>query len=409
MRSWKAVTVTSATKAYWIIGAMIATIITARFLGPAGRGIIAAATSWVALFVTFGHLSLSHVIVYLLGPNDRERNLPRVAGSVLAVTAVMAMIGWVVAAAMGLFTRGAIFQHIPLPALVVAFAGLPLLLWMENGNSLLIVIGDLNRLNIAQAAGTTAGILLVALAVGVMKRGVTAALAATFISYVIVDGLGLMRVVRAARPLTVARDVVGELLGGGARLHLSAVGAVLYTHVGVVLLNQFRPVAEAGYFQLAMQLTTAMQVVPMAVTIVAYSHVARDGADGAWPEHRRLIAQTMIYAAIAAAGAYLLAPWIVPLLAGRSFAAAVPVFRIIVFSVFGMSLATVIAPQWVARGYFLRVAALSLGAGAVAVAGNVLLIPRYGMIACAWMMVISYSLNMIGNLIFAWWIETRAR
>src|SRR5437762_13794315 len=91
---------------------MIITIITARFLGPQGRGVIAAATSWVALFVTFGHLSLQHVIVYLLGPADRERNLPRVAGSVLFITAMTAILGWAVAAAMALVTRGAMFQHI---------------------------------------------------------------------------------------------------------------------------------------------------------------------------------------------------------------------------------------------------------------------------------------------------------
>jgi O-antigen/teichoic acid export membrane protein len=409
MRSWKAITLTSITKAYWIIGAMIATVITARFLGPQGRGVIAAATSWVALFVTFGHLSLQHVIVYLLGPRDRERNLPVVAGSVLVVTAATALLGWAVAATMGLVTHGAVFQHIPMRALLVGFAGLPLLLWMENGNSLLIVLGDLRRLNVAQIAGTTTGILLVALAVGVARRGVTAALAAALVSYVVVDGLGLARVVREARPLSVSKTIVRQLLGGGARLHLAAVGTVLFTHVGVVLLNQFRPVAEAGYFQLALQLTTAMQVVPMAVAIVAYSHVARDGADGAWPEHRRLIAQTMIYSAVAAVAAYLLAPLIVPLLAGRGFAPSVPLFRILVLSVFGMSLGTVIAPQWVARGYFLRVAALSLGAGAVSVAGNLLLIPRYGMYACAWLTVISYSLHMLGNIAFVWWIETRTR
>src|SRR5262245_30593611 len=156
MRSWKAVTLTTAAKAYWIIGAMISTVITARFLGPQGRGIIAAATSWVALFVTFGHLSLQHVIVFLLGSADRERNLPRVAGSVMVVTAGTAVIGWAVAATMALSTHGAVFNHLPLPALLVAFAGLPLLLWMENGNSLLIVLGDLRRLNVAQIAGTTA-------------------------------------------------------------------------------------------------------------------------------------------------------------------------------------------------------------------------------------------------------------
>jgi O-antigen/teichoic acid export membrane protein len=408
MRSLKAVTLTSAAKAYWMIGSMVATIITARFLGVQGRGMIAAATSWVALFVTFGHLSLSHVIVYLLGPAERERNLPRVAGSVLAITAVTALLGWIIAAGMALATGGAVFRHIPLPALIVAFAGLPLLLWMENGNSLLVVIGDLRRLNIAQVIGTTTSIVLVAVAVGVMKRGVTAALAAVLVSYVVVDGIGLARVMRAARPLSVSREVVRALLGGGAKLHPGAIGTMLVTHASVVLLNQFRPVAEAGCFQLAMQLATAMLVVPMAVAIVAYAHVARDGADGAWPEHRRLVLQTTIYAAAAAVTGYVLAPVVVPLLAGRAFLPAVPLFRILTLSVFGASLALVMAPQWVARGYFLRVTALSVGTGAIGIAGNVLLIPRYGMTACAWMMVSSYTLLMLGNAAFVWWIETRA-
>src|SRR5213080_2155929 len=98
LRSWTAITLPTATKAYWIVGAMIGTVITARFLGPQGRGVIAAATSWVALFVTFGHFSLANVIVYLLGGNERARLLPVVAGSVLALTAAMTLLGWIVAA-----------------------------------------------------------------------------------------------------------------------------------------------------------------------------------------------------------------------------------------------------------------------------------------------------------------------
>src|SRR5215218_4129323 len=177
MRSWKAVTLTSAAKAYWIFGAMIATIITARVLGPQGRGVIAAATSWVALFVTFGHLSLAHVIVYVLGPRDRAEALPAVAGSLLAIIAATTLAGWTIAAVMYAATGGGAFEHIPLAALLVAFAGFPLLLWIENGSSLLVVMGDLRGLNAAQIAGTTVGIVLVALVVLVARRGVTAALA----------------------------------------------------------------------------------------------------------------------------------------------------------------------------------------------------------------------------------------
>ncbi|HWW62684.1 MAG TPA: oligosaccharide flippase family protein [Thermoanaerobaculia bacterium] len=400
-------TLTSTTKAYWILGAMVTTILTARFLGPQGRGIIAAATSSVAMFVTFGHLSLSQVLVYVAGRGERERVLPVITGSLLAITAATTLVAWAICAALYIVTEGRAFQHIAPPLLVLAFASLPFLLWLENGNSLLIVLGDLKRLNVAQLAGTTTAILLVTLAVGVLKGGVAAALTATLVSSIIVVALGLARVLRDARPLAISQHTIRELLGGGMRLHLAAIGTFFFTHAGVLMLNQFRPVAEAGYFQLAMQLTTAMQVVPMAVAVVAYSLVARDGADAAWPEHRRLVLQTMLYASVAAIGSYFVAPVIVPLLAGHNFAPAVPLFRILTLSVFGMSLATVMAPQWIARGFFLRAAALSLVAALVGVTGNVLLIPRYGMRACAWVMVASYGVHLVNNAAFAWWIERR--
>ncbi|HEX7190043.1 MAG TPA: polysaccharide biosynthesis C-terminal domain-containing protein [Thermoanaerobaculia bacterium] len=409
MRLWKAVTLTSGTKAYWMIGGMVAMIITARFLGPQGRGVIAAASSWVALFVTFGHFSLSNVIVYLLAGEDRERLLSTVTGSVLALTAVTTLLGWAIAAVMYLATHGRIFQHIPPLVLAIAFAGLPFLLWMENGNSLLIILGDLKRLNIAQAVGTTMGILLVTIMVGVLKGGVAAAVTATLISYFFVIGIGLQRIIASSRPLKVSRVILRQLVGGGVRLHLAAVSTFFFTNIAVILLNQFRPVAEAGFFQLTMQLTLAMQVVPMAIAIVAYSIVTRDGPDGAWREHRTLILQTLLYSAVAAVVAYVAAPIAIPLLAGRAFLPAVPLFRVVALSIFGMGLTAVMAPQWVARGYFLRVAMISVFSALVGVVGNYVLIPRYGMAAAAWVMVASYTIHFVANAAFAVWIERRAR
>jgi O-antigen/teichoic acid export membrane protein len=408
MRPWKAATLTSGTKAYWIAGATIATVITARYLGPEGRGVIAAATSWVAMFVTFGHLSLANVTMYLAGRDGRSR-LPVLAGSLAATAAAITLLAWTIGATLYVATNGRVFAHIPVPALLVAFAALPLLLWMEYGNALLMVIGDLRRLNLAQAAGTTAGIVLVALAVAVLGRGAAAALAATLVSYAIVAGIGLARVRRETGPFAVSRATVRDLLQGGVRLHLSAIGTFFFTHAAVILLNAYRPLVEVGFFQLAMQLTAALQVVPMSVAVVAYSLVARDGADGAWAEHRRLIQQTMLYAAAAAGAMCLTAPFLVVLLAGPGFAPAVPIVRVLSLSVFGMSLATVMAPQWVARGYFLQPSMLSLAGMTVGLAGNGFFIPRYGMLAAAWVMVASYGVHFAGNAAFAWWIERRRR
>src|SRR5205814_2768954 len=100
------------------------------------------------------------------------------AGSVMAITAAVTLLAWAIVAALHLAAGGALFAHIPPAVLLVAFAGLPCLLWMEYASSLLIAAGDLDRLNLAQIAGTTTAIVLVVVAVAVLKRGPAAALAA---------------------------------------------------------------------------------------------------------------------------------------------------------------------------------------------------------------------------------------
>lgn len=410
MPSIAAAAVTSAAKAYWIAGAMIATIVTARYLGAEGRGIIAAATSWVSLFVTVGHLSLASMVVFLVGREggaEGRARLPAIAGSVIALNLATTLLGWIVVAGVAFWTDGRAFAHIPAALLIVAFAGLPFLLFQETGNALLTAMGDIRRLNVAQVAGTTCGIVLVVVTVALMHGGVIAALSSTLGSYVVVCAIAIVRVYAECRSLTISRPLIGELLRGGARLHLGAVSTFFFTHASIILLNQFRPVPEVGYFQLAMQLTVAVQIVPMAVATVALSLVARDGAEGAWPEHRRLVRHTMIYAAVAAVLLFVAAPWIVVLLAGAPFASAVPMVRILTLSIFGSGLSTVMGPQWIARGYFMPPSALSVAACVLGLAANWLLIPTYGMYACAWVMVASYGIHLVGNGAFAWWIESR--
>jgi O-antigen/teichoic acid export membrane protein len=226
-------------------------------------------------------------------------------------------------------------------------------------------------------------------------------------SYAIAMAVGLPRIIAAGMPV-VSMSVIRQLLHSSLRLHVSAVGTFFYTNAAVILLNHFRPVKEVAYFQLAMQLAVGLQLVPMAMGLVSYSVIARDGADGAWPTHRRLAGHTMILAAATAAGTALAAPWIVKWLAGPAFQPAVPIVRILTLSVLGASLATVMTPQWITRGFFVQASALSLVAVGVGATGNWIFIPRYGMTAAAWTMVASYGVHLAGNAALVWWIERQA-
>ena len=397
---------TSLTRMYWMAGATIATMVTARCLGPDGRGVIAATTSWLFMLFTFGHLSLAHVVMYVAGGSARSQ-LPAVVGVLLAVTAAIAAIAWFVVLALYVLAHQLLFEHIPLSALLVVLAALPCLIWMEYANSLLIVAGDVHRLNVAQITGTTTTIVVVVVGVAVLKGGVVVALFANLAGYLVTIAVGMPVILAAAGTIRVARPVAVRLLREGARLHVGAVGTFFLTYASVILLNHWRPLPEVGWYQLALQLTIALQVVPMAMTTVAYSLVSRDGPDQAWAAHRRLVGQTMAYAVVAALGVLIGAPLAVRLVGGPGFEPAVAIARILGLSVFGAAFSAVMTPQWVVRGYFGAASALSLLAVAVGLIGNWTLIPRFGPTGAAWTMVASYMIHFVGNGAFAWRIERR--
>src|SRR5206468_2032613 len=80
---FQSVVETSGARVYWLILGLISTFITARYLGPEGRGLYAAAVSWAGLAYAVLHLSLAPVVVYVAAGRPSEAWLPNVAGTTI--------------------------------------------------------------------------------------------------------------------------------------------------------------------------------------------------------------------------------------------------------------------------------------------------------------------------------------
>src|SRR3954452_25333654 len=83
---WKSIGFTSGARIYSLAAGAIGLVITARALGPDGRGAVAASTTWALLFATFGYLSLGQVALHRGSGRPPEEWL----GSTLATLMAMA-------------------------------------------------------------------------------------------------------------------------------------------------------------------------------------------------------------------------------------------------------------------------------------------------------------------------------
>lgn len=408
-RLWRQVAQTGGASLVSAAASLLALVVTARALGPEGRGAYVAATSWTALFATLSSLSLGQVVVHHVAGRPREEWAGEVAGTAFALSLGAGVLGWLLCAAVYVASDGRVFGAVSAPVLATALLALPLLVWGDTARYLLGALDALHLANRAQVAGAVAIVLGLAAVVGVGGAGVRAAVAITAVGNALVGALVAVAVVRRAPALRMAGGTARLLLRGSARLHFTAVGNFLYAQATVLVLNYYRPGAETGYYQLAMQLFTAALLLPNAIGTVAFALVAREGADGAWPEHRRLLLQATGGALAVAAVGYLLAPLAVRLLAGAAFLPAVPLFRLVLLALVGATMATVMASQWIGRGLFRLVSATTLAIGVASLATDFLLIPRYGMQGALASTLVTYGIAIVGNGSLAVWIERRAR
>jgi len=406
---WRPIVETTGANFFTLGASAITVFITARYLGPDGRGILAAASSWVTLFSTLGTFSIGSVIIHHAVEQQGVEWLPDVAGTLLLLVCATAVFGWALAAFMYIVSGGAAFSHLSPGVLALAFMSLPILIWNEDSRGVLYALGQLRTWNVGASVGSlVTGVGVFAL-VAVWRGGVAGALIATALANVAIAGVASWHIFGRARSLRPNWPTARTLFGRGLQLHLNTIGAFLFTQTSVLILNQYRPASEVGFYQLAIQLLNFTLVFATSLGAVSYGIVAEHGPDSGWPLQRRLLGLSVLLAAVMAVAGALFAPFGIRLIAGIAFLPSVELFRVVVFALVGATFSSVLASQWIARGLFWQTAVITFGVGLLSLAFDLLLIPMFGMRGATVSTLVTYGLSVIANGALAVWVERRWR
>jgi O-antigen/teichoic acid export membrane protein len=370
---------TSGARIYSILLSLAALMLTARWLGPEGRGIVVVITTWVTMIAGLAHLSVGQVLVHRAANRaDEEWIGPALAAAGL-ITAAASLAGWGAAWALYAAAGRRLFEGIPAAALALGLASLPFFVWEQYGSAFLSIIGRLRAYNLAQIAGRTLGLLLLILLIGGLGLGIYGFLIAFVAGQVLVSGAGAAVLAAHARGrIKGGVAAVGALVRDGLKLHINAIGVLLFSGVDILMLQYFRGPAETAVFQLPMQLFLALLLVPQAAQLALQGRVAARNRSDFWREHRAVMGLVIAGMTVAAVVLWLLAPWIVLVVGGAQFDGSGPLFRILLFGLPCACFNTLMAIQWITRGYFYQASMITLGTGATNVVLNLILIPTYG-------------------------------
>jgi O-antigen/teichoic acid export membrane protein len=372
---------------------ILLSIIVARSLGPAGKGVVDLITAVSAVAVLGLGLSAASGITYVVARGDARAE--RVPLSALASSLVI-----------GLATVGALEAlAIPLRAAGV----LP-----DGGNvtvvlaGLLTAVGHYQSVTRAALAGSQRviranntellGRLLALLA------GVGAAVVATpaaFVTVLVASGAAaaLLQTIALHPRGSLSRVEIAAIVRYSLPSYAANLLQFLNYRLDLFLIAAFRGPQEVGWYAVAGSLVQLIWVVYRSAAAVLFPAFASRSAEEQSPKQLAEAARlAFLVALVAAVALAIVAAWAIPFLYGPDFTVSVLPLLLLLPGAVALTPAGVAAAYFLARGEPGVNARISMAAFAVTVTADVLLIPQHGMVGAAVASSLSYLATLLLTL-----------
>lgn len=382
---------------------LVSVAITTRYLGASGYGRFAIALSLTQLFGVLADAGLTAVVVRELSQR------PERAGAILG-SALVLRSGLSVMAVGGAVLASFVLPYPPSVRLAVAIAGVPLVLGLLNSAWLAVLQADLRagRAAIGDVAGRAASLAAVGVVIA-LDLGFHAVVAAAGVGAAVT--LGVTRaLVRSALPASRPRpdrETVRSLLVATLPIGLALALNEAYGRADALIISVSRSYGELGLYSLGWRLLELSAVAPAVLLFAIFPLVSRYVASGDGRLQGTLQAGSDVLALAGiglATGGALVADELAVALGGPSFAAAAGPMRVLLIAaglgfVSGLYGHALIAKDRRFTTLWLNVLALALNVGL-----NLALVPRYGILAAAWVAVATEVVILLASL----WLVRRA-
>ncbi|MER7005360.1 oligosaccharide flippase family protein [Dactylosporangium sp. NPDC000555] len=379
------------------LGALIslaaATVLVARTGGPDQVGAFTLLRVLPGLAGVVAAAGLPGAAPFFLGSRSAD---PRLRPTLVALTwlgATAAAAGWL---ALTPALRLVFFQSWGAPMVAAAAVAVFTQLFVAVGKALLQGSGDLPGAN-AAIVGEEAVFLPLYLALLPFGAGVWTllwALAAADAAVAVVIAVRLRRLGFFAGWGRPSHRLGRQICGYGWRGQLGGILALVNLRLDVAVLGALAGPATLGVYAVASKYAELLRLPGQAVNYVLYpAFAARDGRD-ARARTRALLAPAAGLTALAAIPLALAAGTLLPLLYGPGFGGAVVPVWILLGGLIGEGVAGVVTAYLYGVGRP-GLTSLAVGIGvAVTVAGDLLLIPRHGVVGAAVASSVAYLLTV---------------
>lgn len=368
-------------------------IVTARALGPDGKGVVAAVLAWPQLFGWLLLIGLGAATSLRVAERHDEA-LPDALGNALVYCLTVGLVG----VGVGLTLLPAALDHLGPSAAAaarLALVAIPISMLGEVLMGINLALGRTKRYNTARIGG---GVTILVLSIALVAIG--RATPETVVGAALIGGLFTIGLAGGGLPWRSLRVALGRLrsdLAYGAKVFLTSLLGLVNLRLDILLMTVFLGASEIGWYTIAVGVMLPITVVTTAASSLIMPAIGRrrSSPGGSGSVDVALIRRTALrYSLLTlamAVGVAALVPWGLPLVFGQPFAPAV-------------ALAWILLPGFVAQGYAYIVNAgmvgmrkpwvgnVSQGCGVIFTAAMLpILLPRYGATGAAITSSVAYT------------------
>ena len=375
---------------------LVSSIVTARFLGPEGRGLLATLSVITGLAMQFGNPGLHTGNVYFV--SRAPRRTAGVLGNTLIVSIAAGLLLGAVVAMTGAIRPGW-FRAVPYPLILLTAAVLPfqfMILLYQNTLLGMQEVKAFNLFEVGNKALTFAALAIYLVALGGGAPGAVVLFAAMAV---------LMGVASAAycasrvpfRPV-LDRALLRAMLPYGARVYLACLLAFMVIRSDMLLVNYYLGTGAAGVYSIAVQIADTLLLVPVTIGMILLPRVAGERPGRGLGVTARVLRHTALLMTLLCAAAGVLVVPVVRLLYGPGFEAAIVATWCLLPGIWALGLNGVLMNHFAGQG-MPRVTTLTPLAGLVInVSLNVAVIPRFGIKGAAVTSSVAYLLMLAVSL-----------
>jgi O-antigen/teichoic acid export membrane protein len=374
-------------------------ILSARILGPVGRGEYVAVCIWPTWIATVLYFGINQAVVFNIG--RRAFTVSEVATAATTIGFVQSALSILIGLVLVRYTLARYsFEAKHLGLIFVLFT--PALILSAYTSNFFQGLQDLLHFNIIRVIPAFTYFLGLTGLFLFHRSSLNGVIYSQLAGYAMALAIGWVLVWTALRPhWQWNRLAIPRLIDYGYRIQATNLASLFNQRIDQLILSLIIPPRQLGFYAVAVTLSTSVTVFSVAVGVVTFSHGSNQDSEHAKATIGRSFRASLIWLLLACSALYAFAPFLIRLVFGPAFEGSILACRILLPGAVMIGMNQVLYNGSSALG---RPGLPSCAEGvsmAVTAVGLYLLVPHYGYIGAAIVSSIAYTISFLVMLVLA--------